>query len=178
MRRALLLSALLLATALPPAIAQAALPEAVKAAAGDWRSLGRGELRWLGIRVYEASLWVSGVRLDFERPFALALRYARDIPGEKLVGTSIDELRRLGFGSRAQLDDWESRVADIFPDVRAGDTIVGLYLPGRGARFFHRGSSVGEIADIEFARGFFAIWLDPRTREPALRQQLLALPAP
>lgn len=31
---------------------------------------------------------------------------------------------------------------------------------------------VGTIADAEFARAFFSIWLDPRTREPRLREQL------
>lgn len=171
------LPALLLLAFLQPSPAVAALPDAVKAAAGDWRPLGRGELRWLGIPVYEASLWVSGGRLDFERPLALAIRYVRDIPGQKLVETSIDELRRLGFGDAVRLADWESRLVAILPDVRAGDTLVGLYLPGRGARFFHGGRSVGEVSDPEFARGFFAIWLDPRTREPALRERLLASPA-
>jgi len=32
-----------------------------------------------------------------------------------------------------------------------------------------------EIRDPEFAEAFFAIWLDPRTRDPELRQQLLGL---
>lgn len=32
----------------------------------------------------------------------------------------------------------------------------------------------GEIADPEFARLFFGIWLDARTSEPGLRQTLLA----
>lgn len=33
---------------------------------------------------------------------------------------------------------------------------------------------VGEVADPEFARLFFGIWLSPNTSEPALRQALLA----
>ena len=41
-----------------------------------------------------------------------------------------------------------------------------------------QGRTVGEVADAEFARLFFGIWLSPRTSEPQLRQALLALPAP
>jgi len=51
--------------------------------------------------------------------------------------------------------------------------IVGVSLPGRGAAFFHDGRPVGEVADPEFARAFFAIWLDARTRAPELRARLL-----
>jgi hypothetical protein len=34
----------------------------------------------------------------------------------------------------------------------------------------------GEIAEPEFARLFFAIWLDPRTSAPDLRAALLRRP--
>jgi hypothetical protein len=36
---------------------------------------------------------------------------------------------------------------------------------------------IGNIDDAEFARAFFAIWLDPKTSEPSLRKQLLGLNA-
>jgi hypothetical protein len=61
----------------------------------------------------------------------------------------------------------------LFPDVAAGDSLSGLYLPGRGARFFHNGEPLGEIDDAQFARAFFSIWLDPRTSAPDLRAALL-----
>ena len=59
------------------------------------------------------------------------------------------------------------------PDVKKGDRIVGVYQPGNGARFFFNGASRGEIRDAAFAERFFAIWLGPRTSEPAMRAALL-----
>jgi len=47
-----------------------------------------------------------------------------------------------------------------------------VYQPGQGATFFHRERQTGQISD-ELARHFFAIWLDPRSSEPGLRQALL-----
>jgi Chalcone isomerase-like len=42
-------------------------------------------------------------------------------------------------------------------------------------RFYLDGKLLGEIADVEFAQAFFAIWLDPRTSASNLRKQLLAI---
>jgi hypothetical protein len=61
----------------------------------------------------------------------------------------------------------------LFPDIRKGDRLTGVNVPGRGARFFHNGNSIGDIADVSFARAFFGIWLDPKTSQPGFRKLLL-----
>jgi hypothetical protein len=170
------LAALILAMTLAlPAAAE--LPAAVRDLTPDarapWRALGEGEMRWLGFRLYDARLWVSGERYADSEPFALQLSYAREISSDRLVSSSVSEMRRLGWRDEAQLRRWETGLAAIFPDVAPGHVIVGVSLPGRGAAFFHDGRPVGEVADPEFARAFFAIWLDARTRAPELRARLL-----
>ena len=60
-----------------------------------------------------------------------------------------------------------------FIDVKPNAQITGVYLPDRGARFYVGTRLQHEIADADFARVFFAIWLDPRTRNPELRARLL-----
>lgn len=140
----------------------------------DWRELGRGEMRWFGLRIYEAALWVRGDG-DWreDRPFALEIRYARDIPADRLVATSVDEMRRLGVADAAQLERWRGDLERAFPSVAAGDVIVGVHRPGSGTVFFHRGRLTAEVGDPNFSAAFFAIWLDARTREPGLRARLL-----
>jgi hypothetical protein len=61
-----------------------------------------------------------------------------------------------------------------FVDVRPGMRITGLYLPGQGCRFYVDGQLRAEVAD-PVRPAFFAIWLDPRARDPQLRQRLLGL---
>ena len=170
------LLALLLAVA--SALAQA-LPASVHETATGWRQWGSGEMRWLGIALYRATLWVAGQppsALPANSPSALQLEYRRDISRQRLVQTSVDEMRRLG-ASEAQLQRWQPELERVLPDVKEGDVIVGVRFPGRGASFHHRGQMTGEIGDDDFARFFFAIWLDPRTRSPALRSALLQPPA-
>ena len=61
----------------------------------------------------------------------------------------------------------------MLPDVRSGDRLVGVYLPGQGAVFRSGGRVLGRVDDAEFARLFFGIWLSPQTSEPGLRQALV-----
>lgn len=157
-----------------------ALPEVVRAGEPGWRQWGSGEMTWFGISLYRATLWVAGAGADpgnlpSNAPIALQLDYRRDIPRERLVQSSLDEMRRLG-ADEAQLARWANDLRRVFPDVKEGDSIVGVHHPGRGASFYHRGQASGEIADAEFARRFFAIWLDPETRSPSVRAALLKRP--
>lgn len=164
----------------------AALPEAVRAespAGNVWRQWGSGEMRWFGLALYRATLWVAGepaaavpgepaAAVSGGVPLALALEYRRDIPGERIVTASVDEMRKLGAGD-AELERWAAEMRRLFPDVKKGDVLTGVFAPGRGARFFHHQRELGEVRDAEFARRFFAIWLDPRTSAPEVRAALL-----
>lgn len=147
--------------------------DVLRAELPDLRLLGQGRMRWFGLLLYDAALWVSGPRWQWDRPFALDLRYARNFEGAKLAEASIDEIRRIGLGNTPRLDAWREAMSRVFPDVRKGDHITGLHRPGTGAEYYLNGRSTGVVPDPEFARAFFSIWLDERTREPKLRAALL-----
>ena len=152
----------------------ATLPDEVRASLGrSWVVGGSGEARWLGFSLYRAALWSAPGGYRADAPFALALHYSRDFSRERLVDSSISEMARLG-ASAAQRLRWRVGLEQAFPDVTAGEVIVGLRLPGEGAVFYHQGRLTARLADEDFARLFFAIWLDRRTRLPDLREALLS----
>ncbi|MDO8926664.1 MAG: chalcone isomerase family protein [Sideroxyarcus sp.] len=144
----------------------------------DARLSGQGSFRWFGLKIYDAALWVEKNDFQPASPAAtklvLDLRYARDLYGARIAQSSIDEIRQLGFGSTEQQRVWLEKMTALFPDVHEGTHISGVYLPAQGARFYLDGKLLGEIGDAEFARAFFAIWLDARTSAAGLRKQLLA----
>ena len=151
---------------------------------GSWAmtSVGRGTLRKWGFKVYEAELVASGTGSDlqdinrlFAQPFSLRLQYALEIKARALIDRTIVEMRALGAGTPEQHAAWSTALDGIFPTVREGDELVGVHVPGRGARFQFNGKPIGELADEAFSRAFFRIWLDPRTSEPNLRKSLLGL---
>ena len=140
-----------------------------------WQEWGSGEMRYFGFRLYRATLWVAGPGIE-SSPHALLLQYRRDISRQQLVDASLDEMKHLG-ADEATVARWQADLQRVFPDVREGERIIGLHLPGKGARFYHQGRLIGEVNDAEFARRFFAIWLAPRTRSPDVRTQLLKRPS-
>lgn len=141
------------------------------------RLTGSHKLRFLGFDIYRASLWApAGFEAgSWERSaIALELAYLRDFRSNDIARRSLQEMRKLATFSDERATRWQEALQDVLPDVRSGDRIVGIHLPGVGARFVVNGRPAGEIADAEFARLFFGIWLSPATSEPQLRQALLA----
>ena len=140
-------------------------------------SSGQGRLRFWGIDVYDARLWIAPDfrKRDFgSHGFALQLQYLRAFSAADIAQRSLDEMRRVGGFSAAQAASWQSALARLLPDVRTGDRITGVNRPGRPALFLHNGRPLGEFGDAQFARLFFGIWLASQTSEPALRAAMLA----
>lgn len=150
-----------------------ALPEAAL--------LGQARLRVWGFEVYDAALWVTP---GFQAPqytdhgFALTLQYLRELDGDAIARRSIDEMRRVGHFDEAQAARWLTQLRTLIPNVRKGDRITGIHLPGGEVSFLLNGRPTGALRDTLFARLFFGIWLSPQTSEPRLRDQLLARVTP
>jgi hypothetical protein len=172
-----ILAALLVLLCAVPAQA-VSVPAPVGNEIGNARLAGQGSYRWFGFKIYDAQLWVGERGYRPHAPesakFALSLTYARALYGKHIARTSIDEISKLGYGTSEQKVAWLRQMEALFPDVHEGTQISGVYLPEHGARFYMNGKLLGEIADTEFARAFFAIWLDPRTSAPSLRDSLLS----
>jgi len=150
----------------------------------DAYRLGSGEMRVFGFSIYRAQFWsprlIVGEPLDSDAPFALELTYSRAVSRDDLVEASIKEIRRLSPDSlnTELMVRWAREMRQAFVDVHAGDRITGVYMPGEGARFYVGENLQHVVRDEAFARAFFAIWLDPRTRNPELRAQLLGAAKP
>jgi hypothetical protein len=48
-----------------------------------------------------------------------------------------------------------------------------VFIPNQGSRFYSRNKLLADIRDPEFAKAFFAIWFDARSKDKDLRAQLL-----
>ena len=156
-------------------VAIVGLPKSARANSEAFAGLkrwGSGEFRRFGFLVYEATLWAGD---DPQRPpLALRLDYKRNIEGKAIAEASVKEMRRF-VSDEALLRQWGEQMQRIFPDVKPGDHILGVYRPD-GARFYQDDRLIGAIGVPGFAEAFFGIWLDARTSAPDLRQALLRRP--
>lgn len=154
-------------------------PAAIRAALPDAELAGSGSYRWFGLKLYDIRLWTARKPLSPDNwestPLALELVYARTLYGERIAKASVDEMLKVGFGTPAQHATWLEAMKRVFPDVSEGTQLVGIYQPGGATRFLRDGQPAGEIADPEFGKAFFAIWLHPKTSAAKLRLALFGM---
>lgn len=137
---------------------------------------GHATLRFLGLKIYEATLHVDA-RFDaaaYDRwPLQLELTYARTLEGRLIAERSLIEMRRIAPISAEQARRWMVLMETAFPDVHGGERLSGTHDGHGTVRFFFNGEPRAQIVDAQFARLFFGIWLHPATSQPALRRALL-----
>lgn len=158
--------------------AAGAPPEQVTSALGDGRQLGTNKFTWFGLHVYDAQIWsnVPNQQFDYTKhPCWLELTYARDFKGSDIAERSKDEMKEIGAGNDEKREAWEKKLAEIFPNVKKGDSLSALHVPGKSMQFFHNGKPLAQIQDMELAKAFMGIWLDAKTSEPKMRKKLLGL---
>lgn len=170
MRRKYLLILLLIGFSTPAMSA-----EAVRQAIPNAQVVGEGRLTYVFWDVYDATLYAPSGKLDQNRPFALSLRYLREINGSDIALRSVEEMRGQGFSDEAALTRWQSQMESIFPDVENGMVLSAIFFPGDKTIFFNEKNKIGVIRDADFTREFSNIWLSQKTSEPLLRKRLLGL---
>lgn len=141
----------------------------------DAQMVGSGRLNVYFFDVYDAYLYAPEGQWSIDRPYALRLKYLRNIKGKKIADESIDQIRSQGFTDEVKLATWHRQMIQIFPDVNTGSELVGVYIPGKETRFYDDNKIIGTIKDREFGQRFFGIWLSEDTKAPKLRESLIGL---
>ena len=160
-----------------PAVASS-LPAPVLEGNYDLQRVGAGKLSWLGQPIYDASLWTTQGRFagyEKDEPVALSLWYQRHFSRDMLLRITDTAWKRLGAVPPERRDRWLADLRAFWSDVRPGDNVTTVVVPGRATRFYDARGLMGEIDDPEFGPAFLSIWLDSRSVVADLRVQLLGL---
>lgn len=154
-------------TTLPPVVVEQGYP---------LRKVGGGELRWLGVSIYDASLWTTTGRytgFGAGDTVALSLWYQRAFSRAELVRITDVAWRKLGQPSDAQRQRWLAELTRSWTDVAPGQNVTTVVVPGGPTRFYDQRGRFAQVDDPAFGPAFLAIWLDPRSVVGDLRLQLL-----
>ena len=135
--------------------------------------VGTGQASIMFWDLYEASLFAPEGVFSQDKPFAISLKYLMDIEGRKIADHSTKEMRRLGVSDEVKLATWHSQMDNLFPNVKEGNQITGIYTSDKRSIFYKDDHKIGEIKDPEFGHNFFRIWLDQKTERPTLRLKLI-----
>ncbi len=137
--------------------------------------VGKGTLKFTFIKIYDALLYAPNGVWDNNKPFALQLQYAVPIKSNRITQQTIAEIEKQGVTDTQKLALWTEKLAAIYPDVRDGISLTGVYTATGDTVFFKNDTPIGTIQDAEFSRLFFDIWLGQNTSAPKLRRALLGI---
>ncbi|HUO92815.1 MAG TPA: chalcone isomerase family protein [Rhizomicrobium sp.] len=137
---------------------------------------GTGSLKMLFISAYDAALWTDATQWSMRTPFAISMTYHFACDASDIVDRAVDEMTHANPNlSAATIAHYRTLIAGLFPAVKSGDNMTGLYTPDGTIKFYHDGQQTGQVRDPAFAQAFFGIWFSPDTSEPGLRAELLHL---
>ena len=165
-----------LALIVPTGLPAASLPAPVVEEGYELRKVGGGMLRWLGMSIYDASLWTSSGRYRGFAPgetVALSLWYQRSFSRDELIRITETAWRRLGNTDGTQRERWLAELRRSWDDVAPGRNVTTVVIPNGPTRFYDQDGRFAEIADPAFGPAFLSIWLDPRSVVSDLRIRLL-----
>lgn len=141
------------------------------------KEVGSGDYKFLFMKIFTATTYAPEGKLDFNQPYALQLKYERDLKGEAIVKKTIEEINHQSNKvSQTELNQWQEELNKIIPNVSKGSVLTGIYTSKEQTLFFDSSwKLLGVINGREFAEHFFGIWLGPDSSDKKLRNKLLGL---
>ena len=146
--------------------------ESLSLSTASWPLVGEARLKVLLWKVYDSALYTPSGRWLGAGPYQLSLTYLRDIPVEQLIKETRkawDEQNRM----HPEQENWLRALAEMWPDISAGDKLVFGVGADDQNQFWFNGQSIGGIDHPDFAAFFGGIWLSEDSPRPALRARLI-----
>ena len=137
--------------------------------------VGECRVSYLFFKIYDVALFADSGTWQPGEPFALSLRYLRDIPGDAIVARTLKEIRGQGFDDEPTLERWGEQLSNIIPDVNRQTTLTGIADEQGNTVFYLGEEEIGRVQEPLFTDQFFNIWVGTNSSRPELRDQLLGL---
>ncbi len=135
--------------------------------------IGKSELKYFGLKVYDINLWCEKPKFSYDAKFAIHISYNMNFSKEELAKRSIKEISRNHILSASEQKNYYQKLLEIFSDIKKGDEKVAVFIPQKGVEIYHNNQLIGQISNLKFARLFIDIWLDERGSFPQVTKKLL-----
>ena len=106
----------------------------------DAQKIGEGRLSVFLADVYDAELFANNQNSIAQNkpPYALTLSYLRPLKSETIAKRSAKEMRNIGLDDELKIAAWHEKMRKIFPDVKDGSSITGIYTADKQTIFLSK----------------------------------------
>ena len=154
-------------------------PPTIEAEGKTLHLMGMGLRKKLWFRVYLASLYLENPTEDAAQVIAtdqikrVQMNMLRDLERGKIVEAVQEGFQRNSGERMPVLRERLDRFLAAVPDLKAGQTIVITYLPGRGTLIKAGGGEEVTLQGKDFADALFSVWLGKQPVDDELKQEML-----
>jgi hypothetical protein len=154
-------------------------PPGIQVEGRTLKLMGMGLRKKLWVKVYLASLYLEDPIEDPDRVIAsdqikrVQMNMLRDLERGKIVEAVQQGFERNAGPQMPQLQERLDRFLRAIPDLRAGQTIVITYLPGRGTVIKPGSGNEITLMGKDFADALFSVWLGKQPVDGELKQEML-----
>ena len=182
-RRAVLivLAALMLGTLAPAAeLAGVTLPDTFGAGEQTLKLNGLGLRKKAMFKVYVGGLYLETPSKDAveilaaDKAKAICMHYLRSLTKDQLVEGFQEGFEGNAKDKAGQKAAFNQMLA-LIPDMKEGDTLTFIYLPGKGTTLKAGDKDLGTFQGKDFADAVFSIWLGPKPPTEDLQKGMLGL---
>jgi hypothetical protein len=156
-------------------------PEQVQVKGTDLHlnGLGMRKATFLKVNVYVAALYVPRTShdpqplIDPSTPAELTLRFVRNVGVGDLKNAWKEGFEKVAKDQMPTLGARVNMLNSWMSDIKTGQTLSFVRLPGTGIEVSVNGAVKGTITGDDFSRAFVSIWLGPEPPNAELKSGLL-----
>ena len=174
----LLTLAMLGASARAAELAGVTLSDTMSAGGKTLKLNGLGLRKKSIVKVYVGGLYVEAPSKDAEQILAadqakaISMRYLRSLSKKQLVDGFQEGFEANAKDKAGQKAAFDQMLA-LVPDVKEGDTLTFVYVPGKGTTVQAGNKDLGSFEGKGFADAVFSIWLGPKPPTEDLQKGML-----
>ena len=144
--------------------------------------LGLRSATILHVSVYVGALYLAqptrdpAAILDAPMPSELILQFVRNVGADDIRESWDKGFAHYPAAERTAFADRIARLKSWTEDIKSGERMSFVRLPGRGIQMSVKGALKGTLEGDDFARAFLGIWLGDSPPNPQLKRGLLGEP--
>ena len=170
-RRSLIaaLFALPAALALPGRLLADTLPEIMPTA----KKVGEARFKVFLFKIYDAELFAPDGRFDRKGPYALRLNYLLDAKKDRIISSTVKEMKRQKAASSKVIEGWVPLMEDAFISMDKGSYADFIHTGDGRLLLTADGKLISEITDGRFITALMDVWLGPKVRDKEFQDKLM-----
>jgi hypothetical protein len=135
------------------------------------------QFKFFFIAIYDVRLCLNDKKLlspelIFKDNFSIILNYKKNLSKQKIVTSSINEIKRYYQISQNQEEEFTKKLNSIFISVKKTDLIEAKFNKNGNLTFYHNKNYLGQITNTDFVIKFMNIWLHKNNKHKKLTRDL------